>query len=390
MNLPASRSLRATLAAVVAGSVAAVLIPLAVSPAGAASGADRAASSSAEAKTKKKRKQKLVSVQKANAASRLRGSWGIYKGPADLAWKGYEAASESEKDQLQWFIDQPKAAWFGSWVPEDEVDKRIKRYIELSQAGDPDALVQITIFRMKPWYTESRHRQPTKAEVASYKRWIKLSARAIGDTKTALFLQPDSTFLRTVPNFKLSSSLIRFAAKEYGKLPNTKVYLETGGHDWPAPGQGGVKEAVRLLKAQGITYADGIVTNTTHYNKTAWDVKRIADIVKAFEKKGVKGLKGVVNTSSNGKGFEFGKYTGKDPDHAFACGKKLKGTCATFGIPPTTDVANPKWGLDKKTRRLAKKYVDAYMWVGRPWLYRQASPFMLDRTIKMSKSTPYR
>ena len=387
MNRPVHRSVRAALAAVVAGSLAAVLAPLAVAPAGAASD-DNTSSSSLEAKAK--RKQKLVSAQNANAKSRLRGNWGIYKGPADMAWKAYEGASSKQKDQLQWFIDQPKAAWFGAWVPENEVDKRIKRYIELSQAGDKNAMVQLTIFRMKPWYTESQHRQPTKSEIASYKRWIKLSAKAIGDTPTALFLQPDSTFLRGVPNFKLSSGLIRFAAKEYGKLPNTKVYLETGGYDWPSPGQGGVKEAARLLKAQGIKYADGIVTNTTHYNKTKWDVKRIADLSKYFEKRGVKGLKGVVNTSSNGKGFDFGKYTGKDPDHAFACGKSLKGTCATFGIPPTTDVANPKWGLDKKTRRLAKKYVDAYMWVGRPWLYRQTSPFMMDRTIKMSRSTPYR
>ena len=375
-----------------AGAVGAALLSSSLVLLPTASSADPlAASSESSAALKQKRKQKLVSAQRANPASRLSGNWGIYKGPADMSWKAYLAASSARKDQLQWFVDQPKAAWYGTWVPNNEVKKRIRRYIELSQAGDPDALVQITIFRMSPWYNASRTQVPTKAQIASYKKWIRLSAQAIGDTRTALFLQPDSTFLRTVPDFKLSASLIRYAAKVYGKLPNTLVYLETGGHDWPAPGQGGVKEAVRLLSAQGMKYADGVVTNTTHYNKTSWDVKRIAAISKAFAKRGKKGVKGVVNTSSNGKGFIFGNYRGPDPDHAKACtSKALKGNCVTLGIPPTTDVANPRWGMDAKTRRLAKKYVDAYMWVGRPWLYRQTSPFQMDRTLQMIRTTPYR
>ena len=373
-----------------AASTALLTSSLAIVPA-ASSGTAPADSSESSAEVQQMRKQKLVSSQRANRASRLSGNWGIYKGPADQSWKGYLAASSANKNRLQWFVDQPKAAWYGTWVPNGEVTKRIKRYIQLSRAGDPNALVQLTIFRMNPWYDASRTKVPTKAQIASYKKWIRLSAKAIGKTRTALYLQPDSTFLRTVPNFKLSASLIRYAAKQYGKLPNTLVYLETGGYDWPAPGQGGVKEAVRLLSAQGMKYADGVVTNTTHYNKTSWDVKRIAAISKAFAKRGKKGVKGVVNTSSNGKGFVFGTYQGRDPDHAKACtSKALKGTCVTFGIPPTTDVANPKWGMSAKTRRLAKKYVDAYAWVGRPWLYRQSSPFQLDRTLQMIRTTPYR
>ena len=373
-----------------AASTALLTSSLAIVPA-ASSGTAPADSSESSAEVQQMRKQKLVSSQRANRASRLSGNWGIYKGPADQSWKGYLAASSANKKRLQWFVDQPKAAWYGTWVPNGEVTKRIKRYIQLSRAGDPNALVQLTIFRMNPWYDASRTKVPTKAQIASYKKWIRLSAKAIGKTRTALYLQPDSTFLRTVPNFKLSASLIRYAAKQYGKLPNTLVYLETGGYDWPAPGQGGVKEAVRLLSAQGMKYADGVVTNTTHYNKTSWDVKRIAAISKAFARRGKNGVKGVVNTSSNGKGFVFGDYRGSDPDHAKVCTSKARtGTCVTFGIPPTTDVANPKWGMSAKTRRLAQKYVDAYAWVGRPWLYRQSSPFQLGRTLQMIRTTPYR
>lgn len=376
--------------ALLAGLLATVLAATLAGPPVAASAVDERAVGAGAKSAKVPSGQKLVTVQGNNPRSRLSGTWGIYKGPADMSWTGYENARPKQQAKLQWFVDQPKAQWFGAWIPVKDIAARTRRYIELSQAGDPDALVQMTIFRMDPWYRASRTKKPTKKQVRQYKKWIRASAAAIGDTRTALFLQPDATFLRTVPDFKLSSGLLRFAAKEYGKLPNTLVYLETGGWDWPHPGQGGVDEAVRLLTAQGMKFADGVVTNTTHYNKTEWDVQRIADIVRAFERKGIHGLKGVVNTSSNGKGFEFGKYTRKDPDHAFVCGKKLKGTCVTFGIPPTTDVANPRWGLPAKTRRLARQYVDAYMWVGRPWLRRQNSPFMPKRTIRMSNTTPHR
>lgn len=330
-------------------------------------------------------------VMRAGASqSRLAGTWGVYQGPADMAWTAYDRAGKRRQAELQWFIDQPRAGWMGKWIPDHEIAARTKKYIELSQRGDPDALVQLTIFRMDPWYTASQTKVPTKKQVRSYKRWIRRSARAIGDTPTALMLQPDSTFLRTVPNFKKSAGLIRFAAKQYGKLPNTRVYLETGGWDWPAPGQGGVQEAVRLLAAMGMKHADGVVTNTTHYNRTEWDVQRIADIVRAFEARGLPGRKGIVNTSSNGNGFEFGRYNGPDPDHARVCRKPgQKGMCVTLGIPPTTDVANPAWGLDETTRALAAEYVDAYMWVGRPWLKRQNSPFMMKRTRKLIASSPF-
>ena len=48
--------------------------------------------------------------------------------------------------------------------------------------------------------------------------------------------------------------------------------------------------------------------------------------------------------------------------------------CVTLGIPPTVDVGDPKWGLSANDRRLAERYVDAYLWFGRPWLYNQAAP----------------
>jgi hypothetical protein len=62
----------------------------------------------------------------------------------------------------------------------------------------------------------------------------------------------------------------------------------------------------------------------------------------------------------------------------------------TLGIPPTTHVGAAPWGLSATTNRLARQYVDAYLWIGRPWLYRQAEPFVTSRALQLVRSTPYR
>ncbi len=61
----------------------------------------------------------------------------------------------------------------------------------------------------------------------------------------------------------------------------------------------------------------------------------------------------------------------------------------TLGIPPTIDVGDTRWGMNAHDRRLASRYVDAYMWFGRPWLYNQASPFDMNRALTLARTTPY-
>ena len=59
------------------------------------------------------------------------------------------------------------------------------------------------------------------------------------------------------------------------------------------------------------------------------------------------------------------------------------------GIPPTTDVAGPRWGLSASDRSLAARYADAYLWVGRPWLDKGAFPFDLHRALGLAASSPW-
>ena len=64
--------------------------------------------------------------------------------------------------------------------------------------------------------------------------------------------------------------------------------------------------------------------------------------------------------------------------------------CATLGIPPTWDVTNRRWGLSPGARAIAGRNVDAYLWIGRPWLDNgQSAPFDYGRTLGLAASTPF-
>jgi endoglucanase len=320
--------------------------------------------------------------------------WGVYKGRAEQSWEPYVEASGSRKKLLAKIALRPKAKWFGGWIPNGQIGEKVRTYVTNAQAGNPDALVQMTVFRMRPWEREACRRLPTAAERASYKDWINRFAGAVGSAHAAIVLQPDGPFALCAPGgSKVPSSLIAYSAKKFSSLPHTSVYVEAGAADWPAAGrQGGVDAAVRILVRGGVRYARGFALNGTHYSSTRNEVARGAAIVKGLAAKGIPGKHFVVNTSSSGHPFVFGDYTGADPNNAFVCRTRSEPatrTCVTLGIPPTTKVASTRWRLPATTRSLAGKYVDAYLWFGRPWLYRQADPFVMSRALRLVQTTPY-
>jgi hypothetical protein len=320
--------------------------------------------------------------------------WGVYKGPAEMAWAPYVRATGTNKKLLARIALRPKAKWFGSWISNGSIASKVHEYISNSQAGDRTALVQMTVFRMEPWEHDACHRLPTRAEQASYKQWTNRFAAAVGSTPAAIVLQPDGPFALCAPGGStLPSSLVAYSARVFSALPHTSVYVEAGSADWPAAGgQGGVNAAVKILVRGGVRYARGFALNGTHYSDTNLEVARGAAIVRALASRGLTGKHFVVNTAENGHPFTFGSYTGSDPNNAFVCASRTEPrarTCVTLGIPPTTDVANAAWRISATTRTLARRYVDAYLWFGRPWLYRQASPFVLSRALQLVRTSPY-
>jgi len=318
--------------------------------------------------------------------------WGVYKGLADASWAPYAAATGVNRELLAKIALRPKATWFGDWISNADIATRVRQYIAVSQGGNPNSLVQISVFRMVPWEDAACHRLPTAAEQASYKQWTDRFASAVGATHMAIILQPDGPFALCAPGKSLiPSQLIAYSARVFSALPNTSVYIDAGAADWPAAvGQGGVDAAVRFLIPGGIQYARGIAMNSTHYSSVTNEVARGAAIVRALAARGIPDKKVVISTSSNGHPFVFGNYTGPDPDNAFVCASATDNrTCVKLGIPPTPDVANPRWGLSAATNQLARTYVDGYLWFGRPWLYRQNFPFDMARALQLGRTSPY-
>jgi hypothetical protein len=315
--------------------------------------------------------------------------WGVYEGPSELAWAPYARATGTRKRLLGKIALAPKAKWFGSWIPNDQIGQKVRDYVAGAQAGDPQTLVQMTIFRMVPWEHAACDRLPTTAERASYRQWIDRFAAAVGDAHTAIVLQPDGPFALCAPGGStVPEQLIRYAAKTLSALPHTSVYIEVGAADWPAPGQGGVPQVLKFLVPDGIAYARGFALNGTHYSSTVDEVDRGAAIVAALDARGITGKHFVVNTSGNGQPFEFGHYQGPDPLNAWVCRSKADPrTCVALGIPPTADVTSPRWGLPDRTRQLAGQYADGFLWFGRPWLWRQNEPFVMKRALLLARTS---
>ena len=83
-------------------------------------------------------------------ANPLVRGWGVYQGLAEMSWMPYLAAGAEQKALLDKIVQRPKATWFGHWQPDDDITERVQKYIELTTGGDPEVLVQTTIFRMVP------------------------------------------------------------------------------------------------------------------------------------------------------------------------------------------------------------------------------------------------
>ena len=314
-------------------------------------------------------------------------TWGVYQGSGDQAWTPYLRARGKKKKLLAKIALAPKAKWYGQWIPTSQVTTKVREHIQNAQAGDPEALVQMTVFRLKPWEEDACKRLPTKREQKAYQKWIDAFASGIGDAHVALVLQPDGPFALCAPHgSQLPAQLIGYASHVFSALTNTSVYIDAGASDWlrndPA-------KALKILLPAGIDTARGFALNSTHYASTSAEIEFGTAIVQALAGAGYADKHFVVNTAANGAPFNGYDYKGRNFDNAATCKTKGQQSCVTLGIPPTADVANPLWGLSATDAANATAYVDGYLWIGRPWLYMQADPFDLKRALAVARTTPY-
>jgi endoglucanase len=314
-------------------------------------------------------------------------TWGVYEGSGEQSWTPYLKAHGARKQLLAKIARAPKAKWYGQWIPTSQITAKVRDQIANAQAGDPEALVQMTVFRLKPWENDACRRLPTAKEQRQYTTWIDRFAAGIGDAHVALVLQPDGPFALCAPGgSQLPSQLVGYAAHAFSALPNTSVYIDAGASDWlrddPA-------KAVQILAPAGIDAARGFALNSTHYASTSAEIAFGTAVVQALAAAGYADKHFVINTAANGAPFNGYDYRGKNFDNAATCRVRGQAGCVTLGIPPTYDVANPAWGLSTTDAANAAVYVDGYLWIGRPWLYMQSDPFDLKRALAVARTTPY-
>ena len=312
--------------------------------------------------------------------------WGSYTGPHDEVYPAYRAAQGETHHLLGLIVRRPRVRWFGAWYSDRSARGIASEYIANSTAGRDDVLSQMAVFRVDPWEGQACVRLPSSRQQASYRHWIDAFAAGIGSARVALILQPDLPFAACAPHHsRLPLDLVAYAARRFTSLPHTTVYLDAGAADWPS-----VREAVWLLRGGGVRHIRGFALNATHYDSTESEIRFGAQVAAALARAGLPGKHFVVNTSDNGRPFTYQQYhPHSDFDNARPCRSHDDRRCVTLGIPPTADVTNPKWHLSRTARRIAARLVDGYLWIGRPWLVRQAAPFDLQRSLAVARSTPF-
>lgn len=317
--------------------------------------------------------------------------WGVYRGSADPAWDPYVHATGHRKRLLATIALAPKAKFFGAWIPNSQIAAKVQQYVAGATGGNPDVLVQMTLFRMVPWEGEACRRLPTRAERSSYKRYVDILAQSLGDTRTAIVLQPDGPFLRCVPHgSQVPADLISYAARTLSAQPNVSVYVEMGSADWfrdkPA-------DAVTMLESAGVGYARGFALDSSHFDSVGRQIDFGAAIVDALAKDGIRNRHFVIDTSDNGHAFTGAWYHAHHPNqplgYADPCRSDDQEHCVALGIPPTTDVGAAAWGLSDARVTTAEKLVDGYLWISRPWLAHQSGAFSMDRALAEVRHSPY-
>jgi hypothetical protein len=326
------------------------------------------------------------------------GRWAVYRGPWNGIYPAYQRAGGEEKRLLGRIALQPRVIWFASEFSTSSIRTQLDRFIAEQQAEfGKDALIQIAVFREWPHGEGGRGKPLSGSEQAAYRAWVDAAADAIGDARVALVLEPDLG-LNAIPNNSWETrtadpavrlGLVRYAAKRFSGLPRTSVYLDASDSDWLS-----ISKIVPVIEAAGVEYARGFALGATHYSSVGDNIDYGMKIVDALEADGIHGKKFVIDTADNGRPFTWlqhrSEHPGADFDNAATCRSVSDTTCDTLGVPPTTDVADqPGLDLTARQRTDALRYVDAYLWFGRPWLIRQASPFSLSRSLEVARSTPF-
>lgn len=316
-------------------------------------------------------------------------TWGINKGSQNPLWPTYARSTGATRSLLGTIALRPRARWYSAYIPTSKIASKIHTDVKQEQHGDPRVQVWMALFRLWP-HAESAYRKPmSQADMNAYKSWMRATARAIGDTRSAVVLEPDLAVAFNGWRPSVRFQLVRYAAQLLAKLPNTTVYLDAGASDWLS-----VRDATSMLRSAGIRYVHGFALSITHHTSVASQIRYGHALVASLTKSGVPGKHFLVDTSDNGRPYTNTQFKaahpGRNTNDPVACSTTVKRACVSLGIPPTTNVAAARWKLPAGVRSMARREVDAYMWIGQPWMSKNTTTFSLPFVKNIARTSPYR
>lgn len=169
-------------------------------------------------------------------------------------------------------------------------------------------------------------------DARTYQRWIVQLAKGLKGKKAIVVLEPDAlAMLGQCEAQGDRVGLIRYAAKKL-KRAGAWVYLDAGHSNWVGP-----DVMASRLRASGITYARGFVTNVANFRSTADETAYGNRLVGALGLLGVRGKKFVIETARNGAPTAAGDF------------------CNPIGAR-----------VGRKPRVVRQGNLDAYLWVKHP------------------------
>jgi hypothetical protein len=269
----------------------------------------------------------------------------------------------------------------------------VHKYVtDLQAAQGSDVIVPMALFRQFPTHESHKADPWTLAMRRQYKHWYTAAAAGIGNAHALVILEPDlAVILKDAWRPDIRERLVTYAANTLThNHPNTTVYIEAGSADWLTP-----TEAATLLKRSGIgnPAVRGFALSGTHYDTPANNIKHGRQIVAKLASMGIPNKHFVIDTADDGHGFTFNQYRarhpGGDPTNPVVCQTKTQRVCETLGIPPTWKVGLRKWHLSATVAKIARTWLDAFVWYNRPWLDHNTDPFVLSRALGLARTTPY-
>jgi endoglucanase len=306
-------------------------------------------------------------------------TWAPYKGSADSLWTAYAAAQGRHKTLLGRVALKPRALFIGSWVDDARIKSVAQEVVQGTQQGNRNVLTQFGTFELNPW--EGTWSGNGQWNVAASERWYTGLAAGIGDARALVIVQIDLPFAAQTPN-RQPETIDSYGTKVLATRPHTTVYIDAGAYKWLSPEQQGA-----LLISNGIRYARGFSLNDTQYGPLSQELGYGAQIIDYLKHRGIRGKHFLVNTGQNGQPYLAGQVSVPSNDTP-VCTSRTQTLCQRTGIPPTTDVANPRWHLSAGDAAIARRDVDAYVWASTPWTV-NGGPFKLGFALNLGANGKY-